>query len=495
MNLEKLLKIGGKLQWRQADKTQLVTSISTDSRDLSEDQVFVALRGSTFDGHNFLKLAADKKPLALVVEEIENIPYSYEGAVFEVLDTAVALHKLSRRLYGKPSQALKSLAITGTNGKSSFCYIYEHMKKSIGVSCGVIGTINHHLGDKVWPTEHTTPPAHLLQQRLGDFVDLGAESYVIEVSSHALHQSRIQEKFDLCVFTNFSRDHMDYHKTEEDYFQSKALLFGESFFQKGVDSLGLVNGDDSAALRIPILSTRECFTFGKGKNHDFGFEILEQSLSGTQLRVFFPKNQTVDFFSPLVGEYNAYNAVAALASIYLLNFNWRKAASHLKHFTGIPGRLERVPNNRGLNLFVDFAHSEDSLRRVLSTLKALGKTNDNKLVLVFGCGGDRDRGKRRFMGKVAQDLADYTVVTSDNPRFEDPETIIGEILEDFIQTEATIFIEKDRKRAIEKGLSACEKGDIFLVCGKGHEKFQIFEDKKIPFDDVVVIREALISNV
>lgn len=494
MKLENFFRIHGKIQWRQADKTKEVGGLSVDSRHLDETQIFVALRGTQKDGHDYLAEAALKKPLALVVEEIEGVPADYHGAVFEVLDTKVALHKLSRRFHGKPSKQLRSVAVTGTNGKSSFCYIYEALLQSIGSPCGVVGTIDHHLGEHIWPSDLTTPPPHLLQKRLADFVDLGADSFVMEVSSHALDQGRVQESFELCVFTNLSRDHLDYHADEEAYFQAKALLFGDAFYEKGSDFFGLVNGDDPAALRIPILTSRECFTFGKGPQHDFGFEVIEQKMSGTSLKLYFPNNQSLEMRSPLIGEYNAYNVVAALASVYLLRMNWKKAASMFHSFLGIPGRLERVANNREIDIFVDFAHSEDSLRRVLHLLKSLQERKDQRLVVVFGCGGDRDKGKRRFMGKVARQWADLVVVTSDNPRSEDPDTIIEEILEDMTQIGDVVVVEKDRKKALGRGLALCNKGDTLVICGKGHEKFQEIKGKKIPFDDVVLLRELLISD-
>jgi len=492
MQLKNLLNIHGKITWRDCDPSLQASGVFFDTRELEPYGVFVAIRGNGADGHKYLSDANARGAYAIVVEDISAVPDFFRGAVVEVLDSRAALQALSQRFYGNPGDRMLSVAVTGTNGKTSFSYILEHMMNAVGVPCGVMGTIDHHVKEKTWRTSLTTPDPVTLQKRLLDFEELGAESFVIEASSHALKQERIRQGIDIAVFTNFSRDHMDYHPTEEDYFQSKARLFTKAFNKEGGKAFGLVNGEDPYGQRIAIVGDRECFTFGESVNHDFSFEIQSETLSGCDFKVRFPKSAPWVVNSPLVGRHNVYNTVAALATVYLLGFNWQRGAQALRKFTGIPGRLQHVPNSRGIHAFVDFAHTDEALRSVLTQMKTLGKkAGAGRLICVFGCGGDRDRGKRKFMGKVATELSRHVVVTSDNPRTEDAHKIIDDILDDRVVDNDNIFVEVDRDLAIAKAVSLCRKGDILVVAGKGHEKYQTIGVRKMRFDDVKILGEAL----
>ena len=492
MVLELLLNIHGKIDWRDQVSHAVVPNIFTDSRLMEKNGVFVAVRGTDHDGHRYLADVADKAS-AVVVEDVGAVPDFFRGAVVEVLDCRLALQALTQRFYNHPGNQMMSVAVTGTNGKTSFSYIFEHLMDKIGFPCGVIGTIDHHLEDQIWPTELTTPDPITLQTRLHNFLQSGAQSFVIEASSHALKQNRLSQGIDVCVFTNLSRDHLDYHDDEEDYFRSKAKLFSRDFIKDDGAALAVVNGDDHAGQRLSIIGERECLMYGSSKGCDFLFSDVVQSLSGTRFKLQVDGKKGFDIESPLVGLHNVYNSVAAIAAIYALNLNWEKAIEHLSSFRGIPGRLQSVPNDKGVFAFVDYAHTDEGLRNVLTHLRTVVPVGDNpgRLICVFGCGGDRDKGKRKFMGRVACDLSDYVVVTSDNPRTEDPDQIIQDIVEELDDYRDIISIEPDRRLAIEKAVMIVRSGDILLVAGKGHETYQIIGDQSYPFDDYRVLLEEI----
>jgi UDP-N-acetylmuramoyl-L-alanyl-D-glutamate--2,6-diaminopimelate ligase len=483
VQLKDVLNIHGKIHWHGQDPETLVQDIVFDSRLVHAGSVFVAIRGQSQDGHQFLAQA--HKALALVVEDQRTIPATYQGVVVEVLDSSLALQALAQNFYSHPSHHLKSLAVTGTNGKTSCTYLIEHLLKTAGMSCGVIGTIDHHLGEMRWGTQLTSPDPVTLQQRLADFVRLGADSFVIEASSHALQQNRIHQAFDVCLFTNLTRDHLDYHGDMHSYLQSKAKLFSADMLKPHTDNFAVLNQDDHYYAELSkSVQGRVTITYGQSATADFRFTILNQSLEGSQIRLEYPKHDPIQFTSPLIGLHNAYNLVGALAAIYSLGVDIPRALSRLAEFRGIPGRLQayRPPNKRGIHSFVDYAHTPDALENVLKTMRSL-MGEGQRLVCLFGCGGDRDRGKRQFMGQVAHGLSDQMIVTSDNPRSEPPMAIIKDILKGLPANSPKVRVIVDREQAIAEVVAQAQTGDIILVAGKGHESTQTINGKVHPFDD------------
>ncbi len=518
MTLKHLLGIHGSLDWRDQAPQTPVFDLYCDSRKVQPDSVYVAVCGHKLDGHRFVAEAIQRGAMALVVEDPSRIPSSFRGAVLVVLDTRWALQLLSERFFQSPGEQMTAIAVTGTNGKTSSAFLLEFFLNQSHQDCGFIGTIDSHFKEKVWPTELTTPDPITLQKRLKDFLDFGARSFVIEVSSHALSQNRIHQGFDVCLFTNLSRDHLDYHKNMEDYFLSKARLFSDRMIKKGRDTFAVINGDDPCGLRLKgFCHLRKVVLFGQNRDNDFVFKTRGRGLEGTEIHLSLPSGKRLDFFSPLIGEHNAYNVVGSLACLHVLGFNLHGLIQKLSFFQGIPGRLQMCKSPEGIYSFVDYAHTPEALNQVLGFLGSY-KNPDQKLITVFGCGGDRDPGKRPLMGQVVQRHSDHLVVTSDNPRTEDPDRIIEDILRglsgkfspedlspekpspglacsigtsgEVLKNSEGISVEPDRGRAIEKAVKMANPGDIILVAGKGHEDYQILGDRKIKFRDDEKIMEA-----
>lgn len=494
MTLETLLNIHGRVQWGQADKNLQAKSLCFDSRKVSPGAVYVAIRGYSSDGHQYLPQVIQAGAVALVVEDISQVPESFRGVVVEVLDSRLSLQVLSQKFYGSPGNQLLSIAVTGTNGKTSTTAIIEYLLNSQQQLCGVIGTIDHHIGKKVWETNLTTPDPVTLQSRLKDFVDLGGKSFVIEASSHALHQNRINQGFEVTMFTNLSRDHLDYHKNMDDYFEAKARLFKANMLKEDRDCMAVVNLDDPYGERlVSMVEGRRVYTYGKGDNCDLRFAIVKSHLDGTDINLTLAGGYNFLIQSPLIGEHNAYNLVGCLAVIYGMGFDLQKAATDFIDFPGIPGRMQKSKSSKGVFGFVDYAHTPDALEKSIISLKPLVE-NGKRLITVFGCGGDRDPGKRPIMGELANRLSDLTIVTSDNPRTEEPAQIVSEICEGFVHVPGAKFLPiVEREEAIQKACELAEPGDAILVAGKGHETYQIIGDQTIHFDDNAVLNKYLNS--
>lgn len=488
MILRNLLNIHGKLDWRSQNPDIEITELHFDSRKVQKNSVYIAVRGTSGDGHNYIPNAIAGGAAALVVEDISKVPTAYQGVVIEVLDSRLSLQILSQRIYQSPGEQMTAIAVTGTNGKTSTTYILEHLINSLDGHCGVIGTINHHLGNKIWATDLTTPDPVTLQKRLREFLDLGADSFVIEASSHALAQNRISQGFDVTLFTNLSRDHLDYHATMDEYFLAKAKLFAPEMTKPQKDCFAIINGDDDhGRLMGKKAKSREIYYFGEKENNDFQFQITDTSLDGCRFQLKLPNNRVVAFHSPLIGRHNIYNVVGALGCLYVLGYDLTAAVEPLTQFLGVPGRLQALKSPSGIHAFVDYAHTPDAVEQVL---KSLRNEMDEKarLLCVFGCGGDRDKGKRPLMAKAAVAASDHVVVTSDNPRSENPQTIVDEILTGVPARDA-VTVELDRAKAIEKAVQMAKPGDVVLVAGKGHEDYQILGDKKTHFSDYEQIQK------
>ena len=494
MTLKHLLNTHGPLDWRDQNPQSLVSGLYSDSRKVKPGSVYVAVSGHNLDGHQFITEAIHRGAIAIVVENLSMAPPSFKGVVLVVLDTRWTLQILSEHFFQSPGEQMTAIAVTGTNGKTSSACLLEFFLNESHQDCGFIGTIDSHFREKVWPAKLTTPDPITLQKRLKDFLRLGAGSFVIEVSSHALSQNRISQGFEVCLFTNLSRDHLDYHKSMEDYFLNKARLFSDEMVKKNKEAFAIINGDDPYGLRLKSLChLRQTFLFGQNKDNDFIFKIKNQSLDGTEIHLSLPSGEKFVFFSPLMGEHNAYNVVGSLACVHALGLNLNELTQKLSLFKGVPGRLQLCKSPEGILSFIDYAHTPEALNQVLSFLSQY-KNTDQKLITVFGCGGDRDPGKRSLMGQMAQKHSDHLVITSDNPRTEKPDCIIKDILKGISPGSSPVEVEPDRGLAIEKAVKIASPGDIILVAGKGHEDYQLLGDKKIKFRDDEKIMEAFGQN-
>lgn len=493
-----MLSIFPSVKWgaRGRFSDQEVTSICFDSRKLEKDCIFVAIRGTKVDGHAFLTEAVAKGAIALVVEDASRVPSAFEGAVAVVSDTRVALNQLAARYFAFPAEKLFAVGVTGTNGKTTITHMIEAILNKAGKPTGVIGTIDHHLGTKVWPAELTTPDPLSFQKRLKEFVDLGAKAVALEVSSIGLRQARVDAvPFDVAVFTNLSRDHLDYHADMEDYFQAKRRLFVELLKTSSKSGKrAVVNIDDEAGRRLLNELGSEAWSYGAIDGATLRFEVIEQGFFGSRFRLHTPSG-VGEFSIRMTGLHNVYNAAAAVGAALTAGVDLKTAAEALSGLNGVKGRLEAVPNAKGLHVFVDYAHTDGAIETVLKYLNGIREAAGlkNKIITVFGCGGDRDRGKRPLMMKAAVNGSDLVVLTSDNPRTEDPESIIQDALagapKDALNR--TVFTVVDRREGIRKAIELADPGDVVVIAGKGHEDYQQIGTVKYPFSDVEVAREIL----
>jgi len=493
MKLSQILSLYSELRWGD-DPVREIKQICVDSRKVDEASVFVAIRGHEKDGHDYLNDAVNQGAAAVVVETDYQIPESYKGAVVVVEDTRDAIDELAARFYGHPAEELFCVGVTGTNGKTSVVYMVESILDHFGWKTGVMGTIDHHLGSHKWNSSLTTPNPLVIQKRLQEFSALGAQASVFEVSSHALVQKRADQiPFDTVVFTNLSRDHLDYHSDMDTYFAAKQRLFLDVLWKSSKKNLtAIINKDDPYARKLQVAdSARKWFYSGEGPA-DLEFSILKQEFSGSLVSLKTPRG-TSEMLIPLLGRHNIYNAVAAVGVGLSAGISLDTCVGAINKFSGVPGRLERVVNDWDRHVFVDYAHTDDALRTVLTELSRVRKNTDPsiEIITLFGCGGDRDKGKRPLMAAAALKGSDKVIITSDNPRTEDPEAIIKDILKAVPQDllGKSVWVEPDRKSAIVSALSLSKPGDVVLIAGKGHEDYQIVGTEKIEFGDGKVVRE------
>ena len=463
-----------------------VRGISCDSKKISENFIFVAIKGNNADGHRFIKEAIDRGAKAVILQSTEYRAQITEKISFiAVEDTRKALAKLAREFYGNPSSKIKIIGITGTNGKTTVSYLIEAVLKEAGRSPAVIGTVNYRFKDKVSPSKNTTPPPIELQSMLAQMQKEDIDYAIMEVSSHALDQSRTEGiDFHSAIFTNLTQDHLDYHKTLENYFQVKAKLF------KNIDSrsFAVINNDDAYGRRLKELTLGQIITYGIENQSDIMAKDIKCDISHMEFLIKIDK-QEIEFKTRIIGCYNVYNILATLSWALKEGIDLSIIKSVMEKFYLVPGRLERIDFKGDFSIFVDYAHTEDALRNVIKTLKQL---SSNRVIVVFGCGGERDKTKRPKMGYVVSELADYAIITNDNPRSEDPKIIAGDIKKGIRKTNFCVIL--NRKEAIKKSLSMAKSGDIVLIAGKGHENCQILKDRIVHFDDREVVRECLMSR-
>jgi len=460
--------------------------VTHDSRQVRPGWLFVALPGRHQSGALFIAEAVQRGAVALVSES-EGAPHP--GVTqFIVADARRALAELAGAFYDHPARQLQLIGVTGTNGKSTISFMCRDMLQAAGRTPGLLGTIRYEIGSRQIPAARTTPEATDLQAMLRQMVDVGCRSAVMEVSSHGLDQQRVWGlDFDVAVFTNLTQDHLDYHRTMESYFDAKLLLF-RALGRLAKPAFAVVNLDDPWGRRLAARDDLRAARVTFGAQPDAAVRASEVAVGagGGDFRVATPWGAQRVHVS-LLGRHNVSNALAALAAGGALGVPLPVMAGVLAAMPPVPGRLEPVPNDRGFRVFVDYAHTDDALAHVLATLREL---TAGRLLAVFGCGGNRDRAKRPLMGAAVARGADYAVITSDNPRTEDPAAIIAEIVPGF--GAATHFeIEADRERAIARALALARPGDVVLLAGKGHENVQEFAHTIVPFDDREVAARLL----
>ena len=467
-----------------------VTGVAYDSRTVRHGEVFVALRGRHADGVSFAGEAIERGAVAIVSEE--PVPRDVQVAWATVEDARLALALLADAFYQHPSSEMQVVGITGTNGKTTTAYVLASIFEAAGIRCGVLGTVAYRLGpghNDVREAARTTPEAPEVQALLREMVDRGCGACAMEVSSHALSLRRVDDlKFAAGVFTNLTRDHLDFHSDMEAYFQAKRRLFE----MLPARAPSLLNVDDPRGAALVGTGGRPV-TYAINRPADITTGPLSFSLDGLTFDVRTPRG-TLHLRSKLVGRPNVYNILAAVATATALDLPFDAIERGVGTLDGVPGRFQLASGPKDeVTVVVDYAHTDDALRNLLETARPLAQ---GRLITVFGCGGDRDRTKRPLMGAVAGRLSDFIVITSDNPRSEDPQRIIDEIQRGITadtrkDTSQTLLTIVDRRAAIAQAVEVAKPGDLVLVAGKGHEKYQVIGDKTLPFDDVAVARDAL----
>lgn len=456
--------------------------ITHDSRQVKKGYLFVAVQGHKIDGHDFLTEAIEKGATALVVEK--KIELASRIPQIIVTNTRSALAVMSNRFYGEPSSRMTVIGITGTNGKTTTSYLTKSIIDASGNETGLIGTIQYQIGRRVIPAQETTPESVELHRYFAEMLKSGISYAVIEVSSHALSQHRVEGVcFRSAIFTNLSVEHLDYHTNIRNYRAEKLKLVRGL----GPDGFAILNADDNASKHFAACTKARIVWYGiKKKNADVTAEILQAGVTTTRVLLNSPWGK-IPIDLNLIGKHNVYNALAAAANGLALGFTIDTVKTGIESLPAVPGRLEKIECGQDYPVYVDFAHTHQALQVVLRTLQEVTK---GRIILVFGCGGDRDRKKRPKMGHIAEKYADLFWITSDNPRSEDPNTIISEIQKG-ITKKACFRVQADRKTAIEEALSEAKKGDVVIIAGKGHEQNQIVKGVTISFDDREVVRKIL----
>ena len=469
-----------------------VSGVEYDSRRVTPGYIFVAMRGETSDGNRFIDQAVANGAVAVVTDSSSEKPR--ESVAWAVAPHGRrALARLSANFYKKPAERIAITGITGTNGKSTTAFLLESILTAAERKSALIGTIEYHIAGKVLPAPHTTPEALDLARILNSAVGQGATDAVMEVSSHALAQERVfGVPFDVAVFTNLTRDHLDYHKTMEEYFASKRILFQGC----GTDPprAAVTNIDDEQGAKLAEFSRKRSSVVLKygWERGDFHAGKADITPRGTRFDLVTPKEK-IPVLSPLIGRVNVYNILAAAGAAYARGCGANAIARGIESLTHVPGRFQRVDCGQPFTVVVDYAHTDDALRNLTALAREFVSRAGTKarVLTVFGCGGDRDRAKRPLMGEAAARGSDFVVLTSDNPRSEDPRAIINDALVGLQRSGVKYSVEPDRRKAIALAIAEARPGDIVLLAGKGHEKVQITRDGAHPFDDVEVARETL----
>lgn len=462
-----------------------INGIEIDSRKVSDGVLFAAIKGTQVDGHRFIDTAIKNGAVAILCE---NLPEKLSpGVVYlETLDCAETMGKMASEFYENPSQNLVIIGITGTNGKTSTATLLKNAVSHMGHKAGLISTVQIEIDQEIIPATHTTPDAVSIQRILAQMVDAECEYVFMEVSSHAIDQKRIAGiDFRGAVFTNITHDHLDYHKTFDQYLKAKKALFDGL----PAKAFALVNVDDKNGKVMVQNSKAQKFTYSLRAMAAYKTKILEQDFTSMLLEL-----NGKEVYTPISGTFNAYNITAVYGTLEQLGFTTEEILIAISQSKGAEGRLEWIKNKKNQVGIVDYAHTPDALENVLKSIKQIN-TSNGAIITVVGCGGDRDREKRPKMAQIASELSDRVILTSDNPRSEDPETIISEMETGIpLHKKLSVLSITDRKNAIKTACSLSQEGDLILVAGKGHEKYQDIKGEKRPFDDKAVLREFLMQE-
>ena len=481
MKLKKLLK-GISFKAEKNILNREIGAVCTNSKKAKKGSLFIAMKGLNFDGNNFAEEARKKGATVILTDRISR--RAIDTVVVDNMRKAIAI--AASNFYNAPSKKLKTIGITGTNGKTTVSYLCESILKAAKIPCGVIGTIEYRLGKLRVPAERTTPDLLRVNHLLSRMLAGGLKAAAIEVSSHALDQGRVDGlSFDVAVFTNLTHEHLDYHKTLKRYLGSKLELF-KKIKKNGT---AVINRDEKNASKIIKVAGGRAITYGLRGNTDVRADIKRADLNGSSFTVHMKKiDKTIFINTPLAGEHNVYNILAAIGAALALRVQPGTIKKGIESLKSVPGRLESIEPSRGFKVFVDYAHTHNALENVL---KFLTEIKTAKIITVFGCGGDRDKTKRPLMARVAQRFSDHVVITEDNPRTEKTADIFRDIKNGLNTKKQNYDFFKNRKCAIRNALIKASDGDIVLIAGKGHESVQIIGNKTIPFDDRRVAREIL----
>ena len=461
-----------------------IGGLAYDSRRVRPGDLFFAFPGAHADGRAFAKDALERGAAAVVSDA--QAPGEFAGRWLEVGHGRQTLALASRNFYGKPDERLRLTGITGTNGKTTTAFLTDSILRATGAATAMIGTIEYHVAGRVLPAVNTTPESLDLMRLFHDLEQAGGTYVTMEVSSHALDLGRVYGmKFHTTVFTNLTRDHLDYHQTMEAYFAAKQLLFSGA--GGPAPQFAVLNRDDDYARQIKVQPGTEVLWYGLGPDANVRARHINSGFQGLRFEVQFAKSRfTVE--SPLLGKINVYNILAACGAGLSYGIAPETVARGIANVQAVPGRFERVDEGQPFVVAVDYAHTDDALRNTIAVARGL---NPKRIITLFGCGGDRDRTKRPLMGKAAAEASDFVVLTSDNPRSEDPLAIMNDALVGVRRVDVPHVVEPDRATAIARALKEAREGDIVILAGKGHETYQILKDRTIPFDDRQVAREVL----
>jgi len=504
-NLKGPVKVEGKVNFE-------ITGIACDSKAVKPGYLFAALKGSRVNGADFIDEAIDRGALAVIIDAGDNGIFKRGSTFIYVKDARLAVAQASQAYFGDLSAGMRLVAVTGTNGKTTITYLIESMFKARGEDAGVIGTVNYRFARRAIPSVNTTPSSLEIYSLLSSMRKEKIKNCVIEISSHSLEQGRVETLlFDAAIFTNLTREHLDFHKNMEDYLNAKLKLFEK--IKKG--GAAIVNIDDPASGKIiekvKSIGKAEIITYGVERKADIMAKDIQLSCNGLKFRLSVSSRLSaygesleqysssgvseanevekyINIESSLIGCHNTYNILAAASAGLAVGMSLNDIKKGIEALKGLPGRLESVECGQKFSVYVDYAHTEDGLEKVLKSLREL---NPKRLISVFGCGGNRDRAKRPRMGKISTELSDIVFITSDNPRNEEPIAIINEIVKGIGPEKNNYTVEEDRFIAIKKAIGQAQEGDIILLAGKGHEAYQVFKDTTIPFDDKEVVRKLL----
>lgn len=466
------IKIDGELD-------KVIENMYYDSREVTLGSLFFCIRGLRVDGHDYAAQAVSNGARVLVLERDVDV----EGDITKIFvkDSRLAMAYMSKTFYGNPAQGITLVGITGTNGKTTVTHLIKTILEKVGHKVGLIGTITNMVGDRKIPSKHTTPESLDLQGLLRDMADEEVDTIVMEVSSHSLSLGRVEGLiFDMGVFTNLSQDHLDFHANMEEYRDAKVKLFTQS-------KIAIINADDKDGRWIGERVTTKLYTYGICRDADIYARDLEISHSGVSFNLHTPKgNISINLGIP--GIFSIYNALAAASVCYALGISLSFISQGLGEVKGVSGRFELLDTKTDYSVILDYAHTPDGLENILKTAKGFA---EGRLITLFGCGGDRDHSKRPIMGQIAGKYSDLCIITSDNPRSEEPMKIIMDIIPGVENTDCPYRIIENRREAIEYALSCAKKGDVVILAGKGHETYQILKDETIDFDDKEIVSEIL----